>query len=161
MKHPEESDGPDTLARLVATRWSTAHSSGDGDIVRPGCDAVALDAFEAKFGVLLPRMFRALYALSDGTASPDAHLLSFYPIGVVPHYTETDGSGRCWVGFADYASSRSLFLMRFADGVPPEVLADLGSSTRTLEERAVPVADSFDAFLQTYLQEPDQLVHLP
>jgi hypothetical protein len=157
--HDVRSDGSNVLAREVAKSWSTPQSprDGTGSIHRPGCDAANLDAFEAKFEVVLPQTFRALYKLSDGTASHDPHLLTFYPVAVIAHYTETDASGGCWVGFADYASSRSLFLLRFAVGLPVEVLADPGSTTQALAERAVPVADSFDAFLRTYLRDPAQL----
>lgn len=151
------SDEPSAAAR-TAHQWKSLPVDNEWTgIHRTGAEEADLDAFEAKNGVSLPRAFRELYGTSDGTASPDACFITFYGLDVIPHYTESDGTGAIWVGFADYATSRLLFLMRFDDEHHGAVFADAGSRTLSLPDRALRIAESFESFLYIYLDDPQRL----
>jgi hypothetical protein len=137
-------------ASAVFRRWQER-----GVLLHGGASRDAITAFESYYGLSLPESFARLLLLANGTKHADRELIQFWSLpnssspesgglGIVHLQRPTARSAHeRFVAFADYASYSSLFLLKFSGGISSGVFFN---DTDTV------VADSFDSFLQYYLQ---------
>ena len=151
----------ETLARAVYTRWQQVivdEEDGSRGAEVEGAPEAVLDAFERRYGVALPRSFRELYQLSDGTAVMDGHEQIFWPIGAIARTLDSFDPGdpqALWVGFADYRLQTTVFFLRADRGTgSTSVWIDQLSRDKPFPARLVKLAESFDAYLQRYAEDP-------
>jgi hypothetical protein len=134
-----------SLAERALERWTTDGVARVEDEVH---DAhAALDALEKKHGIVLPPSFRELWSLSDGTGAMDRDELTFWPLDNI---TNDPGLGP-WQGllaFADFRLCARIFCVRFEGDRACDVVDVNGRR----------VAESFDDFLQRYLEDAAALV---
>ncbi len=129
-----------SLAQAVFERWRAL------GIDRDGVPAGALDALAAARGFALPASFRALWMLSDGTATMDADEHIFWPLDNVAG--DPSLGDPTIVVFADWR----LCAIVFGLDATGAVTAYRHGST---PERVV--AETFDRFLEIYLADPAAL----
>lgn len=134
-----------SLARRVVDRWIAMNVARDQEDELTVAES-ALDALERLRGIRLPRAFRELWAVSDGTATMDDDELTFWPLDNIT----SDPSLGPWQGllvFADYQLGTRYFGIRFEG-------AEAGAVVDTTGRQ---FAASFDAFLETYLADAKSL----
>jgi hypothetical protein len=132
-----------TLAERVLAKWRRSGVARDDDVAGAP-DALA--ALEHLRGIVLPGTFRALWTLSDGTGAEDDDGFIFWPLDNIT----SDPSLGPWRGllvFAEWQLGSRYFGVRFEGGVAAAVVTDKGDL----------VAESFDAFLERYLEAPRSL----
>jgi hypothetical protein len=138
------------LASAVFRRWQER-----GVLLHGGASRDAITVFENHYGLSLPESFARLLLLANGTKHADRELIQFWSLpgsaspepgglGIVHLQPPTARSAHeRFMPFADYASCSSFFMLKFSNGISSGVFFH---DTDTL------VADSFDSFLQYYLQ---------
>ncbi|MCB9631333.1 MAG: SMI1/KNR4 family protein [Sandaracinus sp.] len=137
------------LARRVLETWRAAGVARDDDESLRDFEA-NLEKLRAR-GVRLPPSFVALWRLSDGTAAMDDHEMIFWPLDNVLDDPSRDPSSRDLV-FADYRLGSTSFFLRL-EGDAASVHRVRDSRPETSER----VAESFEDFLERYLQAPVSL----
>ncbi len=154
---PEPRPVDEMIGRLKA-RWLA-----EGTTVRPGASPEALDAFEAKYGGVLPPDFRAYLAAVDGTGDEmDGERFRFWPLAEIISVRESrggDATGPAWMDrwfpFADFLLNSHAYIIRLS--------AEPAEATPIAEwdfgvERWM-VVPTFGDFLEWYLDDPIRLFH--
>jgi hypothetical protein len=153
----------DTLGcvRAVFERWQRAvvdEEEGLCGAEGEGAPEAAIEAFQRRHGVVLPASFRQLYRLSDGTAVMDGHEQIFWPLGAITRTLDSFDAGdpdAVWVGFADFRLQTEVFYLRADRGTgEATVWIDRGPPGKPLVAKVVKLADSFDAYLERYVEDP-------
>ncbi|MFO0605496.1 MAG: SMI1/KNR4 family protein [Polyangiales bacterium] len=140
-----------TRAREVFARWSAVGIQRD-DVDEMRDREAAFERLERHRGVTLPDAFRALWSLSDGTASADDDELTFWPLDNVED--DPSVSAACpapRLAFADWRLGAVVFCLEFEGGRAAGVTAHAAGEVRV-------VAATFEGFLEGYLDDPRGLV---
>lgn len=139
------------IAHAVHRLWKDVLVDANDEIRgahREPATEAALDAFEKAHGVTLPKAFRALYLLSDGTGVMDGHEQIFWPIQAIANVMRTfdpEDPKAIWIGFADFRLRSVVFFLR-VDRATKEI--DVWS------DRTKRIASSFDEMLERYVESP-------
>jgi hypothetical protein len=149
------------VARQVFESWkATQPDEDDPDFVGiqsdVGVSAEALDAFESKHGLALPRAFRDLWMLSDGTTTMDRGEMIFWPLDVidaqVTKWNAPDAAAR-FIAFADFRLSAVTYMLCYTPSSSAvEAAVWSFDATDRWPSGAKQHEATFDAFLARYVE---------
>ncbi|HYW07013.1 MAG TPA: SMI1/KNR4 family protein [Longimicrobium sp.] len=140
------------VARRLVARWAEQGIAAVGGGAE---DRIA--GFEARLGARLPADLRAYFLVvggmsMEGERAMDGDLIRFWPINEVAtlasSWVPAPDADR-WLVVADYAMWTWAYAVRLPDGV---VALSHGGS------ELVPLASSFDEFLESYLRRDDSVI---
>jgi hypothetical protein len=140
----------------IKQRWA-----GEGVAIRPGNTSGTLAAFEAKYGVVTPRAFRAYFEAVDGTGDDsDGEVIRFWPLAEVMPINEDCQVESAelgeWFLFADFMINSHIFAVRLTADPANE------APVASWDSELIPQARSFAVFLKRYLADRDSLqLHMP
>jgi hypothetical protein len=155
-------DTHESIPRAVVDRWKRVLVDEDDQLYgaeNVGATNEALDAFERRHAVTLPRSFRELYALSDGTAEMDGHEQLFWGLTTMGNVLDSFDAGDAdaiWIGFADFRLQMVVFYLR-ADrrtGSTSVWIDRHAHSGKPLLSRVEKLVESFDEYLARYAEDP-------
>ena len=141
----------------IQARWAAK-----GYAIRPGSSPEALAAFEAKYGVRLPRAFRDFHAAFD-PSGPNDGMIDFWPLSEIQPIAEYDGEDPAespelvgWFYLADYLVCSHFYAIRLTTD-PSD-----GGLVVSFDGEMIPQASSFAVFLKRYLADRENLkLHMP
>lgn len=137
-----------SLPACVFELWSALGIQRD-DVEEMRDREAAFERLERKHGVALPPGFRELWSLSDGTATMDDDEFIFWPLDNVADDSLLSVEPPApFLVFADWRLCAQTFCLEFEGGRAWGV-----SARRAIGGTAI-VADSFEGFLERYLDDP-------
>lgn len=113
----------------------------------PTSSAQALTAFEGLHGLVIPTGLRSFWEQLGGALNPDRHHLRLWPFSELQPEPSSAG---CWL-FGDFLIQSHLFSIDLAPSGTGAVFA-------WATGHRIQLADTFDQFLDWYLDEEERLV---
>ncbi len=112
-----------------------------GIAAETGATEAMLDAIESAHGIVLPRSFRALWMLADGTMASDLHGLIFMQASdlIQPLYATRNGA-EVDLMFADWRLGTAMVLH----------LSPTDKGVTAVDNKRQPISPSFEAFVESY-----------
>lgn len=133
-----------------------------GLVVQPGVEAVDVQAFEAKYGVILPPDLRSYFEAANGSGvelTSDSAFCRFWPLEEVklvedqfPNLHPDRSAYSGYFHFADHSVWMNAYAVRLSQPSGPVIsVAGAADTGRT-------IADSFTEFIEMYLSDPWSII---